>query len=62
MTPFRVVFGQECVLPVELAMESWRVVEWWRVEKAENPRSELLVQRARQLERRPEDLENAAEA
>ena len=27
MTPFRVVFGQECVLPVELSTESWRIVE-----------------------------------
>ena len=25
MTPYRVVFGQECLLPVEIAMESWRM-------------------------------------
>ena len=27
MTPFRVVFGQDCVLPVEISTESWRIVE-----------------------------------
>ena len=26
MTPYQVVFGQECLLPVEIAMESW---PWW---------------------------------
>ena len=31
MTPYRVVFGQECLLPVEIAMESWcAVVLVWR--------------------------------
>ena len=62
MTPFRVVFGQECVLPVELSTENWRIVEWRAVERADNPRAELLALRARQLERRPGDLLRAAEA
>ena len=62
MTPFRVVFGQQCVLPVEMAVESWQVVEWRCVARAANPRAELLVLRARQLERWPQDLERAAEA
>ena len=62
MMPYRVVFGQECLLPVEIAMESWRVVDWLRVEGAANKRAELLALRARQLERRPEDIEKAAEA
>ena len=61
MTPYRVVFGQECLLPVEIAMESWRVVDWLRVERAGNKRAELLALCARQLERRPEDIEKAAE-
>ena len=43
-------------------MESWRVVDWLRVERAGNKRAELLALRARQLERRPEDIEKAAEA
>ena len=34
MTPYQVVFGQECLLPVEIAMETWRVVDWLRVERA----------------------------
>ena len=60
-TPYRVVFGQECLLPVKIAMESWRVVDWSRVERAGNKRGELLSLRASQLERRPEDIEKAAE-
>ena len=62
MTPYRVVFGQECLLPVEIAMESWRVVDWLRVERAWNKRAELLALRARQLERRSENIEKVAEA
>ena len=61
MTPYRVAFGQECLLPVEIAMESWRVVDWLHVQRAGNKRAELLALRARQLERRPEDIEKAAE-
>ena len=62
MTPYQVVFGQQCLLPVEIPMESWRVVDWLRVERAGNKRAELLALRARQLERRPENIEKAAEA
>ena len=43
-------------------MESWRVVNWLRVERAGNKRAELLALRARQLERRPEDIDKSAEA
>ena len=43
-------------------MESWCVVDWLRVERVGNKRVELLALRARQLERRPEDIEKAAEA
>ena len=62
MTTYQVLFGQECLLPVEIAMESWRVVDWLPLERAGNRRAELLALRARQLERRPEDIEKAAEA
>src|SRR5205085_8149139 len=62
MTPFRIIFGQECVLPVELSTESWRIVEWRAVERADNPRAELLALQARQLDRQPGDLLRAAEA
>ena len=43
-------------------MESWRVVEWERIAASANPRADLLALRARQLERRPEDLARAAES
>lgn len=62
MTPYRVIFAQECLLPVELSIESWRVLEWELVAGSDNPRGQLLALRARQLERRPEDIEKAAAA
>ena len=62
MTPYRVIFGQECLLLVEIAMESWPVLDSLCVERAGNKRAELLVLRARQLERKPEGIEKAAEA
>ena len=43
-------------------MESWRVVNWLPVERAGNKRAESRALRARQLERRPQDIEKAAEA
>ena len=42
-------------------MESCHVVDWLRVERDKNKRPELLVLRARQLDKRPEDIEQAAE-
>jgi hypothetical protein len=54
-TPYRLVFGQDCVLPVELTASSWATVEWRKVKS----RAELLAARARQLERREEDIEQA---
>lgn len=61
VTPFRLVFAQECLLPVDLALETWRIVDWESIADAENPRAELLALQARQLEQRPEDLAAAAE-
>ena len=43
-------------------IESWRMLDWLRVERAGNKRAKWLVLRSRQLERRPEDIEKAAEA
>ena len=62
MRPCRVVFGQKCLLPVDIAMENWPMVDWLGVERAGNKRVELAALRARQLEKRPEDIEKAAEA
>lgn len=56
-TPYRLVFGQDCVLPVELTAVSWATVSWNRVRS----REDLLAARARQLERRDDDLEKAKE-
>src|SRR5205807_8510275 len=60
VSPYRLAFGQECLLPVDLAEETWGVLNWKVVERAENGRAELLALRARQLERREEDLETTA--
>ena len=43
-------------------MESGRVVDWLLVESSGNKRAELLALCARQLEKRSEDIEKAAEA
>ena len=47
---------------MEIAMESCRVVNWLHMERAGNRRAELQALHARQLKRRPEDIEKAAEA
>jgi len=56
-TPYRLVFGQDCVLPMELTAVSWATVNWNRIKT----RAELLAARARQLERKEEDVRKAQE-
>jgi len=56
-TPYRLVLGQDCILPVELYASSWTIIEWRKVKTT----AELLAARARQLERREEDREEAQE-
>ena len=46
---------------MDIAEDTWAVIDWAAVELSENPRAELLALRARQLERRTEDLQTAAE-
>jgi len=41
-TPYRLVFGQDCVLPVELCASSWTIIEWRKVKTT----AELLAVRA----------------
>jgi len=60
-TPYRVAFGQECLLPIDVDEAIWAVMDWRSIETSENPRAELLAVRARQLECRPEDLDEAAQ-
>ena len=47
-TPYRLVFGQDCFLPVELCASSWTIIEWRKVKTT----AELLAGRAKQLKRR----------
>ena len=54
--PYKLVFGQDCVLPVELHATTWAMVDWRRVKTKE----QLLAARARQLEQREENLSTAA--
>ena len=42
------VFGQDCVLPIELKAARWAVIAWERVRTLED----LLVACARQFERK----------
>ena len=44
--PYKLVFGQECILPIELRAASWAVIAWEKVRTLED----LLDARARQLE------------
>ena len=60
-TPYRVAFGQDCLLPIDVEEGTWAVMDWRSIETSENPTAELLAVRARQLERREEDLEEAAQ-
>ena len=53
----KLMFGQKPIMPTERTISSWATVDW----KDEISREELLAARIRQLERRPEDIERAAE-
>ena len=50
--PYRLVFGQDCVLPVELKATSCAVIAWEKVRWL----VDLLVARPRQLERKEKDI------
>ena len=53
--PAELMYGQKPVMPIERTITSWVAIPW----ENEMSREELLAARIRQLERRPEDLENA---
>ena len=55
--PAEQMFGQKPIMPMERTISSWATVNW----RDEMSREELLAARIRQLERRPEDVEQAAE-
>ena len=53
--PAELMYGQKPIMPIERTIASWVAIPW----EKEMSREELLAARIRQLERRPEDLENA---
>lgn len=55
LSPYYVLCGSEPVLPIELEIPTWRILPWNEVHTTE----ELLAMRARQIQRRDEDLEEA---
>ena len=56
MSPYRLNYGNDAVLPIELANPTWQILDWDRAQ----PTAELLALRARQLQWRDEDLEETA--
>ena len=56
-TPFRLLYGQDCILPIEKTAISWAMVDWRKVQT----RADLLATRVKELERREEDIERAKE-
>jgi hypothetical protein len=55
--PVELMYGQKPIMPTERTILSWAALDW----RDEMSREELLAARIRQLERRPEDVERAAE-
>jgi transposase InsO family protein len=55
--PFRLLYGHDCVLPIELSVASWAVVDWNRVKT----REELLMARMTQMDRQVLERETATE-
>jgi ribonuclease HI len=45
---FELIYGRECLLPIQLAIESWSLIEWDNVKSHED----LIVARMRQLDER----------
>ena len=45
---FELLYGRECLLPVELMIESWQTVDWEAIETREN----LILARMQQLDHR----------
>src|SRR5204863_7425765 len=43
---FELIYGRECLLPVQLSIESWCLIDWEKVES----REDLLMARMKQLD------------
>ena len=55
--PAELILGQKPIMPIEESIMSWTSIPW----REEVSREELLALRIQQLERRPEDVELAAQ-
>ena len=56
LTPYYICCGSKPVLPIELKVPTWRILPWDEVHST----ADLLAMRVRQLQRRDDDLEEAA--
>jgi hypothetical protein len=56
--PFYLVYGWDCVLPIEISTLSWATTDWEQIKTT----ADLLFERAKQLERRESELEKAEAA
>jgi hypothetical protein len=54
---FRLLYGRDCILPIELAISSWSTVNWGEVQS----REDLIVARMKQLDERTLEESRAAE-
>ena len=55
--PAELILGQNPIMPIEESIISWTSIPW----REEVSREELLALRIQQLERRPKDVELAAQ-
>jgi len=56
MSPAELIYGRDLILPIELEVPTWRTLPW----EATRSTADLLAMRARQIERRDRDMEEAA--
>lgn len=56
MSPAKMMLGEEHVLPIELKLTTWQNLPWTSVKST----SQLLLLRAQQLDKREDDLKEAA--
>lgn len=55
MTPYRFLFGQDAILPIEMEVPTWSTLPWETITTKED----LIGLRARQILRRDEDVQEA---
>ena len=55
-TPYRLLYGYECVLPIETRIPTWTTLSWGKVVST----ADLLAMRTRQLQQRDIDLDEAS--